>query len=147
MKTLPKYFAIKAKESELFDKFIDWFNKEASSLWKKVRVARGHDYYWRDWSSDWNWYQFGDGSLCRWENTPNMLTLEEWGSIVNWTPKTASNNLTYETQYLRSDWTLFTKDSINWIAIETITTDMHIHISESNRLRGLLKAHKNKFSN
>lgn len=145
MKTLPKYFAIKAEDSELFDKFIEWFNKMASTLWNKVSVTRCANFYWRDWSRDWNGYDFYT-SFSSFKNSPTLITLEEWDSIVNWTPKTVSKNFTYETQYLRSDWTLFTKDSIGWIAIEALTADMKKHISESNRLRGLLKAHKNKFS-
>lgn len=142
MKTLPKYFAIKAEDSELFDKFIEWFNKMASTLWKKVSVTRCADFYWRDWSRDWNGYDFYT-SFSSFKNSPTLITLEEWDSIVNWTSQ--KKTLTYETQYLRSDWTLFTKDSIDWKSIEDLKQEMKVAMWTVNKIRGLLKAHKNKF--
>ena len=58
---------------------------------------------------------------------------------------TRNKSLSYETQYLRSDWILFTKDAIDWKNIEDLKQEMNNHISEANKIRGLLKAHKNKF--
>lgn len=53
--------------------------------------------------------------------------------------------LTYETQYLRSDWVVFTKDTIDWKKIEALKQEMKDAMSKVNKIRGLLKAHKNKF--
>lgn len=64
---------------------------------------------------------------------PTLITLEEWDSIINWTPKTVSKNSTYETQYIRSDWIIFTKDTIDWDSIEDLKADMKKHISEANK--------------
>lgn len=79
------------------------------------------------------------------KNKPTVLTLEEWDSIVNWAKPSKSTNLSYETQYLRSDWILFTKDTIDWKNIEDLKQEMNNHVAEANKIRGLLKAHKNKF--
>lgn len=58
---------------------------------------------------------------------------------------TSNKTLSYETQYLRSDWILFTKDTIDWKNIEDLKQEMNNHVAEANKIRGLLKAHKNKF--
>lgn len=143
MKTLPKYFAIAFKESPLWEKYVKWINEKYNEDWEESNAS------WNEWEKLWfdeDWCDF-HYEMSTFSDWTKLITLEEWDSIVNWTHKTASKNLTYETQYLRSDWTLFTKDTIDWVTIEALTADMKKHISESNRLRGLLKAHKNKFSN
>ena len=140
MKTLPKYFAIEFKESPIWEKYVNWINEKYdeeypadSSNWNEREI------FWVD--DEWVNYHYEMGYF---NDQTKLITLEEWDSIVNWTQ---NKNLTYETQYLRSDWTLFTKDSIDWKSIEDLKQEMKEAMWTVNKIRGLLKAHKNKFSN
>ena len=138
MKTLPKYWAIKKNTSHpLWDKFYEWFSNDSRYWYANIEF----NYFWYDWNNVY-WYDIND-YLNDFENEVKEITLEEWDSIVNWTKP--SKNLSYETQYLRSDWILFTKDTIDWKNIEDLKQKMNNHVSEANKIRGLLKAHKNKF--
>ena len=140
MKTLPKYFAIAFKKSPIWEKYVNWINEKYdeeypadSSNWNEREI------FWVD--DEWVDYHYEMGYF---NDQTKLITLEEWDSIVNWTQ---NKNLTYETQYLRSDWTLFTKDSIDWKSIEDLKQEMKEAMWTVNKIRGLLKAHKNKFSN
>lgn len=59
--------------------------------------------------------------------------------------KTKRKDYTYETQYVRSDWIIFTKDTIDWVKIEDLQEKEKEHIKEARRIRGLLNSHKAKF--
>lgn len=140
MKTLPKYWVIEKNAlNPLWIKFREWFS-EVSWFPRELHCQ----YYTKDGSEGYNWFDFSN-DRGRFINNPALITLEEWDSIVNWTKQ--NKNLTYETQYLRSDWTLFTKDSIDWKSIEDLKQEMKEAMWTVNKIRGLLKAHKNKFSN
>ena len=149
MKTLPKYWAVKTDTSHpLWEKFKEWLILE---------MKKEDDY--DNWDEDdiemWKYNWYSPSWINAWNNLPfsnSTITLEEWDSIVNPTTyyqvkikQIKKPNLSYETQYLRSDWILFTKDTIDWKNIEDLKQEMNNHISEANKIRGLLKAHKNKF--
>ena len=140
MKTLPKYFAIEFKESSLWEKYVKWINE------KYDRDCGYWSDYWNEWEKLWfdeDWCDFYY-EMSTFSDWTKLITLEEWDSIVNWTKQ--NKNLTYETQYLRSDWTLFTKDTIDWKSIEDLKQEMKEAMWTVNKIRGLLKAHKNKFT-
>ena len=145
MKTLPKYFAIKRQpENPLWEKYILFLNQRYwfNLVWNdEIFPLYGFD-----------WYCKNEKSLNDFNAWTVLLTLEEWDSIVNPTTyyqvkikEIKKPNLSYETQYLRSDWILFTKDTIDWKNIEDLKQEMNNHVAEANKIRGLLKAHKNKF--
>lgn len=142
MKTLPKYWAVrKDTNNPIWKTFITWFIEKSG-----FNEYHWSSYYWYDCSDGYNWYDYLS-KIEDFDNPVTLITLKEWDSIVNWTAKTVSKKLTYETQYLRSDWTLFTRDSIDWKSIEDLKQEMKEAMWTVNKIRGLLKAHKNKFSN
>lgn len=89
------------------------------------------------------WYEYW-WNLCNCDR-PDGFISTEITKIISLGKTKATKTLTYETQYLRSDWVVFTKDTIDWKKIEDLKQEMNNHIAEANKIRWLLKAHKNKF--
>lgn len=77
MKTLPKHYVIKKDENNpLWEKYIDWLNKEYGE-----RFIGGLMYYGYDGA-----YVRGiscHGSIELFKNSPELITLEQWGEAVN----------------------------------------------------------------
>ena len=96
--------------------------------WIKVKEVPWYEYWWYLWT-----YKRPDDYI-----TDQIIKIISLG-------KTKAKTLTCETQYLRSDWVVFTKDTIDWKKVEDLKQEMKDAMSKVNKLRWLLKAHKNKF--
>ena len=66
-------------------------------------------------------------------------------AVSYWIEKTKRKDYTYETQYVRSDWVIFTEDTIDWVRIEDLQEKEKEHIQVARRIRWLLNSHKAKF--
>lgn len=92
------------------------------------------------------WYNYGWVIINNHRN--NVYISDEIKSIKfldETIKKPKRKDYTYETQYVRSDWIIFTKDAIDWIKIEDLQEKEKEHIQEARRIRWLLNSHKAKF--
>ena len=146
---------------------ITWF-KTKQDVWDTLKAMEKNWWVWKNWwelPTEWKswernfdkynqeeWWFYLDYQNDFWYcsvnyNAKDYPKIDFKDAIKELTWKWISKTLTYETQYLRSDWTLFTIDSIDWKSIEDLKQEMKEAMWTVNKIRGLLKAHKNKFSN
>lgn len=166
-KTFPKYWVVDITENtehKLLPKFKEWFIKESGSPYMWI-----HTYYGYEWNTDRfcnkNWYNREDSIGC-FSNNPTLVTLEEWHdhffpvtyttstTIVddNWVryplnEKVAKPKATYTQYFKRSDWVVFSEDSINDESIESIKESRKADLASANRKQLLLNEHKKLFGN
>jgi len=57
-------------------------------------------------------------------------------------PTTPKRN-TYSKQYVRQDWVVFTKDTIDWKSIDEIKKSIQSHKEEIAKAQSMLNSHKN----
>lgn len=110
--------------------------------WDKVGIAHNNPKAWWYKIKEVPWYDWC-WNLWTWWERDDYIT-DDITKIIS-LGQTKAKTLTYETQYLRSDWVVFTKDTIGWKKVEDLKQEMNNHVAEANKIRGLLKAHKNKF--
>ncbi len=147
---LDRYRVVKKDESDpLWSLFWSWYTKQC---WKDESRKAIYEYYGYDDRKKYtNWFDFFD-DLEEFRNNPTLITLQERDRCVNKKPtyddycdwvheeleKSQTPKYSYQTQILRSDWLLFTKDKI-W---DELVSDIQARM---NRDRSVLRKWKDLF--
>lgn len=138
-KTFPKYWVVDIVENtdhKLLPKFKEWFKKVSENFWCFSDI-----YYGSLGMANFNWY-WADNESCL-----PTITLEEWHDHFFPNEKVTKPKTTYTQYFKRSDWVVFTEDSINDESIESIKESRKADLASANRKQLLLNEHKKLFGN
>ena len=144
-KTFPKYWAVGIKKNpdhKLLPKFREWFNEAAE---RDSHTGFAFTYYGFTDCIVCNGYDMVD-NMERFKNNPTLVTLEEWHTHFFPNEKVTKPKATYTQYFKRSDWVVFTKDSINDESIESIKESRKADLASANRKQLLLNEHKKLFN-
>jgi hypothetical protein len=134
--TLPKEWYIEQDWSDLSRRCINWIRN----------IKKWHGNYGcygmlnNKWNQYWEWWTARDfekyGAVqITFQHLRKYIQSEE----INTTPK----RNTYSKQYVRQDWIVFTKYSIDWQGIDIIKKEIEEHKQAIANKTSLLNSHKN----
>ena len=117
-------------------KTIEWV---ISTDWDYVCIAHNNPY------ADWcyaikkEWYEYGWNLWCR--GKPDSYISKQINSLKILDKKPTETKYTYSTQHVRSDWVVFTQDTIDWKSLDEVREEMKSLMAKGARLKEMLRKH------